>query len=215
MNTERDNSRCNFVIPLNNVTRYLCQRGAILFVVSTDIPADTYYTTGVRQATFANRSVKRSFTKTGTRKYAYFVNRPIRIIQFLLLLLIYSALFSHFVSFIREVVVYSWGQFSRIDSTRNENIDRGLFIYLLELDETRWREKEKRWPIFFYDFKALTNIFPIYIAQISSFCLLRKISVQFFLRWIRILENSILKGLGRISRKKLSAGCVGSCNNED
>lgn len=47
MNTERDNSRCNFVILLNNVTRYPCQHIArFFFVVSTDIPpgvhANTY-----------------------------------------------------------------------------------------------------------------------------------------------------------------------------
>lgn len=157
MNTERDNSRCNFVILLNNVTRYPCQHIPRFFSLFRPISrlACTQIRmsiTGVWQATFANRSVKRSFTKTGTRKYAYFVNRPIRIIQFLLLLLIYSTLFSHFVY--REVVVqcvdvYPWGrQFSRIDSDTLEPKYRSRLVYLF-CQSLRWMkrdgETERRW----------------------------------------------------------------------
>lgn len=153
MNTERDNSRCNFVILLNNVTRYPCQHIARFFSLFRPISrlACTQIRmsiTGVWQATFANRSVKRSFTKTGTRKYAYFVNRPIRIIQFLLLLLIYSTLFSHFVY--REVVVQCVDVYPWVDSFRgsiptrwNQNIDRALFIYFARV-YVGWNEMERQ-----------------------------------------------------------------------
>lgn len=207
MNTERDNSRCNFVILLNNVTRYPCQHIARFFSLFRPISrlACTQIRmsiTGVWQATFANRSVKRSFTKTGTRKYAYFVNRPIRIIQFLLLLLIYSTLFSHFVY--REVVVqcvdvYLWSTVfeDRFRHARTKiSIEACLFILPeFTLDETRWRDRETMvWPIFFYiDFKVGLPIFfryakfhhftfqidLVYTLQITLLFGFRKNSVEF------------------------------------
>lgn len=206
MNTERDNSRCNFVILLNNVTRYPCQHIPRFFslfrptsrLACTQIRMSI---TGVWQATFANRSVKRSFTKTGTRKYAYFVNRSglssfyyyyLFTLRFFLISFIARLLYSVLMC-IRGSTVFE----DRFRHARTKiSIEACLFILPeFTLDETRWRDRETMvWPIFFYiDFKVGLPIFfryakfhhftfqidLVYTLQIILLFEFRKNSVEF------------------------------------
>lgn len=158
----RDNSRCNFVILLNNVTLAICVTACarfFLFVVSTDIRMTQIHVFRPHRAGawLLTKSVKRSFNERINNEKPVPVNICILSTDrsglssfYYFTLYLFTPRFSLISRFVyREVVVhgnnidvYTRGSTVSWLAETKISIEACLFT-LLELDETWWSERER------------------------------------------------------------------------